>query len=408
MANMSRQKKTLFMTFMLISLLQMAQFALTPGIAMIKAKVFPELDLSVIQTAMTLPSLLSMVFSLVSALLISRHLISKKVSVIIGVSLVALTGLASLIFHTQFWNLLILSVLLGSGMGFYIAPSASIIFDNFNEEERRLSVGYQTSSINFGGIIMSVGGGFLATLVWYGGYLMLFIAIPVIIASILTVPNDHKKAEHSSGSVHRKSKIPLDVFYYGIFAFFFLLIFNVCGTNISTHIANANLGNTATAGIATAIQMAGGVFAGFIFNKLSEKVKDMMIAFAFFIVFIGFTVINLGQMSLLAVFIGVFITGMSISIIIPQCLFSTSNRVDASNSAAATSIVNCILPGIGGFLSPGVFTNLTTALAGESTKFRFQFVGFVALAFGILLVFTTIRRTKRETEADRTAMQASD
>jgi MFS family permease len=407
MAKMSRQKKVLFMTFMLISLLQMAQFALTPGIAMIKAEVFPGLDLSVIQTAMTLPSLLSTVFSLLSALLISRRHISKKLSVVIGVSLVAVTGLASLIFHTQFWHLLMLSVLLGSGMGFYIAPSASIMFDNFDEEERRLSVGYQTSSINFGGIIMSVGGGFLATLVWYGGYLMLFIAVPVVIASILTIPNDKKRVDHAEKTPRKKSKIPMDVFYYGVFAFFFLLIFNVCGTNISTHLDEAQLGNTATAGIATAVQMAGGVFAGFIFNKLSERFKDMVLAFAFFIVFIGFTIINLGQMSLIAVFAGVFITGMSISIIIPQCLFSTSNRVDASNSAAATSIVNCVLPGFGGFLSPGVFTNLTTALAGESTKFRFQFVGFVALAFGLLLVFTTVRRSKREVEA-ATILQAAD
>jgi hypothetical protein len=61
--------------------MQMVQFALTPGIAKINAEVFPQYPLSVNQTAMTLPSLLSMVFSLVSAFMIGKRWISKKASV---------------------------------------------------------------------------------------------------------------------------------------------------------------------------------------------------------------------------------------------------------------------------------------------------------------------------------------
>ena len=400
MSRMSKQNRLLFTAFMIASMLQMAQFALTPGIAKISAEVFPDIAFWKIQTAMTLPSLLSMVMSVVSTLVIGKRLLSKKACVVIGVALMAMTGLVVLVAHYQFWHLCMLSVFIGSGMGFLIAPSASIVFDNFNEEERRLTMGYQTSAINFGGIVMSIGGGFLAAMLWYGGYLMLLLGIPVIVLCIVAIPND-KRAHRQSPDNHApraRSKLPSDVYYYGVISFVFLLVYNVCGTNISNHLEAAHIGNTATAGIATAVQMAGGVTAGFLFNRLSAKLKDLLIPLAFFVIFIGFTVVNVGQRSLLAEFVGVFITGSAVSMIVPQSLFSISNLVDASNSAGATAIVNCIMPGLGGFLSPVVFTNLTAAMGGTTTNFRLQFVGLVSLAVGILLVATTLRRARREKE----------
>ncbi len=407
MATMTKRNKILFISIMLASLMQMVQFALTPGIAKINAEVFPEYPLSVIQTAMTLPSLLSMVFSLVSAFLIGKRWISKKMSVIIGLGLITGTSLVAVLLHEEFWHLCLFSVLIGTGMGFYISTSASIMFDNFNEDERRMSVGYQTSFINLGGIIMSVLGGILANLVWYGGYLVLLLGVPIIIACFIGIPNDRKEAPTAApapqapdsaakGQKREKAGMPLDVLYYGAIAFTFLLIYTVCGTNISNHLKEANLGNTATAGVATAIQMAGGVTMGLFFSKLSARLKDYALALAYFIVFAGYTVINLGQQYLAVNFIGVFIVGTAISVIIPQTLFSISNRVNPANSAAATAIVNTISPGLGSFISPMVFTPLTTALAGESTRFRFEFVGIVALVIGIVLVFTTRCRTRRE------------
>lgn len=409
MARISRQNKSLFTVLMVIALLQMVPFALTPGIAKISAEVFPNIPFWGIQAAMTLPSLLSTVMAIASAVIIETKLLSKKACVVVGIALMALTGLVVLFAHQQFWHLCALSILIGSGMGFFIAPSASIMFDNFNEDERRLTVGVQSSAINFGGIVMGIGGGLLATLVWYGGYLMLLLAIPVVIMGVLMIPNDKRgpSREGADEARRKRTKIPADIYYYGGISFFFLLIYNVCLTNISSHLVAANIGNTATAGFATAVQMAGGVCSGFVFNKLSGKFKDLLIPFAFIIIFVGFTIVNVGRNSLAAVFSGVFIVGTAISIFVPQALFSTSNRVDASNSAFATAIVNCILPGLGGFLSPVVFTNLTTALGGESTSFRFEFVGILSLVFGLILVMTTLYRTRKEKDALPDAEPAS-
>ncbi|SHI20054.1 Major Facilitator Superfamily protein [Sporobacter termitidis DSM 10068] len=415
MAKMSRRNRTIFLTVMAAALMQMVQFALTPGIARIQTEVFPQYPLSVIQTALTLPSLFSIVFSLVSSFITGKGWVSKKACVVIGLGFITVTSLVAMLFHTQFWHLCMYSILIGTGMGFYIPTSASIMFDNFNEEECRMSVGAQSSFINLGGIIMSVGGGMLASLVWFGGYLMLLIGVPIVIFCFIGIPNDKKEKAAApaadpagqSGRKRRGAAIPLDIFYYAVITFIFLMIYTVCGTNISSHLQAANVGNTATAGIAIGVQMAGGVCMGLLFNKVSAKLRDYSLALAFVIVFVGYTIINLGQRYLALDFIGIFITGTAISIIVPQTLFSTSSRVNAANSAAATAIVNTIFPGLGSFFSPGVFTTLTTALGGDSTSFRYEFVGIVSLFFGVVLVGTTLYRSRKEREGRSSAEPAN-
>lgn len=405
---MSKSNRTLFMTIMAASLIQMVQFTLTPGIAKINTEVFPEFPLSVIQTAMTLPSLFSMVFSLVSAFLIGKGWISKKASVVTGLAFITGTSVVALFFHTQFWHLCLFSVLIGIGMGLYISTSSSIMFDHFNESERRMSVGIQSSAINLGGIIMSVSGGILANMVWFGGYLMLLIGIPIVILALVNIPNDKKKTPPDTARSEQlqkkqaKLKIPPDIFYYGIITFLFLMINTVCSTNISSHLKAAGLGDTSSAGLATAVQMAGGFSMGFFFSRLSAKLKDYAIALTFFIIFVGYTIISIGQSSLIAVFAGIFIVGTTTSIIIPQSLFSTSNRVNPVNSATATAIVNTISPGIGSFISPMVFTPLTIALGGESTNFRYEFVGVLSLLVGIVLIVTTRFRAQKEKKPRQT------
>lgn len=400
MSTMSPKNKRLFIAAMLISMLQMIFFAPTSGIAKIKAEVFTTYSLASIQTAMMLPSLISMAFSVVSAVLISGRLLSKKVSVTVGLVLISLTGVVVLLAHNQFWQLELYSALIGAGMGFYISPLSSILFDNFSETERRMSMGAQTVFINVGGIILSVIGGLLAQFVWFGGYLITLLAVPFLIVCLIVIPNDHPVKENAHKDKPReKFHLPADIFYYGVISALFTMMFNVCSTNISSHLASGHLGNTATAGVATACQMAGGVAAGFLFSRLSSKVKDYAMAVAFFLIFAGYMIISVGHASLAVNMIGVFIAGSSISILVPQVLFAVSNRVSESNSAAATAIVNSILPGIGGYFSPAIFTNLTTAIRGDSTVFRFAFVACSALAVGLLIVMTTRLRAKKGIKA---------
>lgn len=388
-----KNKKLLFIAIMAIALVQMPIMALMPGIERM-VQVFPNHSLSEIQTAVSLANLISMLSALLSAILVTRGIISKKTAVITGLALSVLIGAVVLFMHTQFWHIIAFSVVLGLSIGLFIPTTMSVVFDSFDEDERQRVTGYQTSFINIGGIVMSALGGLLASVVWYGGYLTFLLMAPVMILAAVVLPGSSVKVG-KTGSPRGKAKLPAEVFFYAILIFLFMMIYNVGNGNLSTHMVENGLGNAATAGLASAVMMAGGVAAGLIFSKFSVKFGDYVIFFAFLAVFIGFTILNIGRASLPAVFIGVFILGSSLSMIIPQCLFSASKYVDPLTSSAATTLICCFAPGAGGFLSPVIFTNLTTAVGGPSTAFRFQFVGIVALAVGIAAALYTMRTEKK-------------
>jgi MFS family permease len=410
MSAMPKQKKILAVAVLSTALIQMCFFALTPAIARIQNEVFPYLSLSQIQTVMMAPSIISLVVSLIAAFLVNKGLISKKSVVVLGLLFLVLAGAVSFLLHTAFWHLIMLCGFVGIGAGLFIPSISSIMIDSFNEDERRVLSGYQTSLINLGGILLSTLAGFLISMVWFGGFITMLLALPIAVLVAIAIPkaNKTKPAAQSEKAAAVKSKMPKDVYYYSFLAGLFLFFYIVSSSNISTHLFNAQIGNPAAAGVVTAITMGGGVLSGMFFNKLSSKFGDFLIAFAFIVLFIGFTVLNLGHSSLILIMVGSFIAGTSMSMITPQCLFSVSNIVDPSNSATATSLIVSIAPGIGGFLSPMIITNITTLLGGNSTNFRYQFVGFVALAVGLIVLYNTVRRQKlKESDAPDMDLVAS-
>jgi len=391
---MDSRKAFLMWSILMIAMVQMPNLALSPSINNIKSVVFPDKSLSTIQTVMQIPNLISPFVTIFVAWLIGRGIMTKRVSIIGGLFLVSAAGVLALIFHTEFWHLVLLSCTLGLGLSGYISAASSLIVDHFNESERQMISGYQTSFINGGGIIMSLCGGLLATLMWYGGYLMLLLALPVGIVALMAIPKVVRvKKENKAGKVGA-SPLHSDVFMYGAFIFVFMLVYNVIGSNLSTHMSG--MGNTAVSGYATAIQMCGGVVCGIFFGKLSRRIGDFTCALAFVVIFIGMTLLSLFPNSIVATCIAVFIAGAGMSLMLPECMFSVSKVVNETNSALATSITSCICPGFGGFFSAMVFTNITTALYGESTVLRYRFVSFVALACAVIVFVIISFRKKRE------------
>ena len=377
--NMDAKKRFLMWTILLIAMVQMPGLALTPGINQIRTTVFPDRSLSTIQTVMQIPNLISPFLTITAAWLISRGLMTKRASIIGGLFLVGATGALALIFNTRFWHLVLVSSCLGVGISGYISAASSLIVDHFIEGERQTISGYQTSFINGGGIIMSLCGGLLATLMWYGGYMMLLLAIPVAVIGLFAIPRAGRMSrEKKTGGGGESARLHPDVFLYGAFIFVFMMVYGVIGSNLSTHMSG--MGNTAVSGYATAIQMCGGVVCGIFFGRFSRKLGDYTCALAFLVIFVGMTLLSLFPDSIAMTCVAVFIAGTGMSLMLPECMFSVSKVVTERTSALATSITSCICPGFGGFFSAMVFTNLTTKLYGESTVLRYRFVSFVALA----------------------------
>ncbi len=395
---LNRKKTLLMWTILIIALVQMPALALTPAINLIQSQVFPEHTLAEVQTALAWTNLVSPVMSVIAAFFINRGFFTKKVVVVAGLLLLALTGVLAIFFHEEFWSLSLLSVVLGMATGCFMTNAFGLLFDNFDDRERQLIAGYQTSCINLGGISMGLMGGVLATAMWYGGYLILLIGFPIAILALFTVPNYKSPSARFSGDVTEKSKLNPRIFYYAVLALVFMMIYGVGGANISAHIKQniPNVNDAAMAGVAVAIQMGGGVVSGFFFGKLSEKLKDMILPAACGTVFVGFMLISLFASSLVVIFIGIFIAGMSLSLMLPRCIFAVSTLVNKSTSATATVIISSVAPSFGGLLSPQVFTRLESAVFGDATITRYIVAACTVLILALVITVLTLSRQKKE------------
>jgi MFS family permease len=391
------KKKTLLMwTILIIALIQMPGIALTPAINQIQTHAFPDRSLGQVQVALSCTNLVSPLMSIIAGFFINRAIFTKKGVVVTGLLILALTGFLAIFLHTQYWHVIFLSAILGTATGFFMPNAFGLLFDNFDDSARQTIAGYQTSCINLGGISMSLLGGVLATTMWYGGYLILLIGLPVAVLAFFSVPHYKSPTAATSTGKTEKSRLNPRVFYYAALALLFMMIYGVGGSNISTHIHQniPEVNDAAMAGIAVAIQMGGGVLSGFFFGRLSDKLGDMVFVIACFAVFAGFMIISLFASSLAMIFVGVFVTGLSLSLALPRCIFAVSTLVDKSTSATATVIISSVAPSLGGFFSPWIFTRFESRLLGDATSLRYAVVAILILVLGLAVATLTQKRLR--------------
>ncbi len=399
---MTKNKKWLKLTILVIALFQMPSLAISPSISLILDR-FPEQSLITVQTVLQLPNLVSPFVALLSAFLTAllKDRSSKKRDIIIGLSLLVATAVGVALFHSQFWTLYIWGVLMGVSIGLFLPSATGLIVDLFDADERRTISGHQTSFINGGGILMSILGGLLGTSIWFGGYLVFFLVVPVIIMCMLFLPG--RAEQHASSrygnSQNKKGKFNINILYYAAIIFVFMSISTVSGSNMSVYVQDQlKLGNSATTGILTAISMCGGTICGLFFGKLSKKLKDFVLPFAFFILFLGY-LINSQANSIFVIAVGSFLLGSTMSMVMPQCIYSISLYVNERSSTLASSLGMSVAPSLGGFVSPGIYTSVTRWISGDSISFRYLFTGLAALFFGVLILIFTILRKKRGMES---------
>ena len=373
-------KKKTKAAILAVAMLQMVYLGISPALADI-AKAFPDTPISTIQTIVTFPSIVTIFITLLSGKLAS--IIPKRHLANAGILLLIITGIAGFLFHGSVAILYVWAGLVGAAMGLFVPSITAMIAAYFEGDERSAVLGQQSTFVNGGGILILFFGGLLATITWNFNYLIYTIlGIPILIIGLIGFP------KHESTSVQEKQKIRLGTapFYYAVIAMFYNVVFNVLPTNASLLIDEEATGNAATAGTASAIMMLGGCIAGFIFGKLSPKLKDYMISCAFVIVSVGFLIVYFAS-NVPVLLIGSFISGTGISFLLPQVLYGTSVSVDPASSAMAVSLVMA-LSGLGSFLSPKIITPLA-AVINESTKTRFLITAIIGLCLAIIFAVTT-------------------
>ncbi|MDR2420889.1 MAG: MFS transporter [Oscillospiraceae bacterium] len=385
---LTREKKLLLITLLAIALVQMPQQSLSPAIEKV-AREFG-LGLATVQEAFALVNIFLPASGVLTAFLIGRGLLSKRAAIIGGLSALGATAVCAPFLHTEFWHIRLLSALLGVSVGAFLVNATSLMFDSYTERERETIAGFQTSFVNGGGILLSLVGGALAATIWYGCYFVLLLGFPIAALAIFTVPK-----RPAAGAASRKStRLPGKVYYYSAVLFVFMILFNTCGMNISTHLAQAGYASPALAGAAVAVQMAGGALAGFAFGRLSSKLGDYVMTLGCGTLALGLAIAGAFHASLAAAFLGVFLAGTAMSLLAPRTVFAVSGLTDETNSSLASSISQSVAPSLGGFLTPYLITR-PTELLSSSTASRYLITAALSAAFGAALALVTRARFRR-------------
>jgi hypothetical protein len=267
------------------------------------------------------------------------------------------------------------------------------MIDNYEPRSRGVLTGLQGSFTSIGGIILSLGTGFLLQYFWYAGFMMLMLCIVGAIMAVANLPKADKTAEVAIGKIR---DLPKDVFYFVILgAFGFVLMYAVAPNNMSTHLHTHGIENfSELTGMVISVQLIGAVCSGYVFKFASPKFGDNLIAIGFTILAAGFVVVGLGVSSIPVIFISSFFIGFSMCFATPQGIMSMSRYVDESNSFWATMLYNCIFMGLGGYLSAPFNTGITQALFGDDTVKRYVFTGGMCLVVAIIILSINTYRKK--------------
>lgn len=201
----------------------------------------------------------------------------------------------------------------------------------------------------------------------------------------ISVPNEKGIKTDSS---KEKTKIPNVVYLYVIIAALFGIIFNAMPTNISIFVSENSLGGSSFSSIVTAVFLCGGALAGMLFNKLNEKLGEVVLAVGFLNLGIGFLIASQATIAPLLL-VGAFIGGCSMSLFMSRVTLSISAKTNPIVTPMALSLV-LSSNNLGNFISPTIIGLLPGTLVSQ----RFLIVGIIALIGAVIVGYLMQQQNK--------------
>lgn len=361
-----------------MSFIQMATNAAASILADIAAE-FPAASVSAVQYLMTFPNLMVVGVSMIAARLAER--ISKRTIAATGLIFAAAAGILSFCFHFSLLILYLWAGMLGMGAGLVVPMANSLISDYFEGSDRDAMLGYQTGAANAGSMAMTYLGGMLAAVSWYMDYLVYLLALPGLFLTIRYVPKQNIKQEDAL--TERKAKITLHKsdFCFCIVAAVYMLMFYLGPTNIALFLKEKQIGDTMTAGTASALILFGGMMMGMLFGKLAGKIGRHTITLGFFMLFAGYMLI-FGKEQILWIYLGCFLLGTSNPLVMPQCMGGVVSE-DKRRSTVLMSVVFAVA-NLGTFFAPGLTAVSRMVMHTDTAVSRFVFAGIVTGGLTVL------------------------
>ncbi|MDO4287746.1 MAG: MFS transporter [Eubacterium sp.] len=369
-----------------VALLMYTTSMTTPALAEI-AKAFPNAAAETIQLLSTIPSLMMVLFSLVSGKL--TEYISIKKIIIISMVLIFVGGIPSAFFGDL--NFMIaMRVIFGAGFGMVFPMASAVITDLFTGDQGNRLMGFKSAVGAAAGVVFQFAGGILASYNWRWSFLGFLLVLPIAILIWIKLPDTGvKKSAPTEGSSAGKVKkltsmtyiITLACFLFNIFQFSFM-------TNVAMVMSADQIGDATQSSMVLSIFSAASFVIGLLYGSLSKVTKKFTAAIGVLCVGIALTVM-LTASSYALFLVAAVIFGIGFGIFNPSMTMAVAgSAAEPKFAALAISIYTCGT-GIGQFISPYVLKFLRSALGLESTRANWQ-IASVALIVGAIIALVII------------------
>lgn len=376
-----------------LTLISMSALGITPSLSAI-AEAFPEGGATAAQMLTAIPSLIGIAAAIVVGKIANRT--SKKAIGLFGALCIAVGGLLPYLYNANLTFLLVCSGILGFGVG-TITNVTQLLFTEFlPPEERQSAMALNTAFVSVGAMFMTTVGGILAAGGWRNNYLVYLLAVVVLIASAILIPNDRDKVEEikEERAEAPKAHLKASSIVVGLLGVAFLALYNALMNNMAMHAISSGIASPETvstiAGMAGTIANLAGLLCGLVLGKLLPHFQKQSFFVAFGLLGAGLILVGLST-NVVLYYTGAFLVGAMLSIFMSQAPFVLSVSNPPYLMAASMAIYSAGTS-IGGFVSPIVLNALSGAFAGGSPSGTLVIAGIIGLAIAVALGVTGFQR----------------
>ena len=255
-------------------------------------------------------------------------------------------------------------------------------------------MGFSSAVATSSAILMSLISGWLALYNWRYALGAYGISLFVFIMVYFYLPEPPKNSDHAI----KHAKLPLLVYAVVLFTMFTIVIFNLISNQMAFYLKDTNLGDSAETGVAMAFFQGAQFLVALNFNRIFRFFKNNTAIFGLGISFIGFITL-FSATSLWMIILAVFITGLGIGTLIPYNALTISNQVTSDLSGWALSLNTSALFA-GQFISPFLFSLISTIFGFSSVRFYFLSAAVMCAAVALIIITTKINHRKNKPVKD--------
>lgn len=320
--------------------------AISPVLGRIK-EVFHSTPLEA-QLLNVLPNLLTIPFILCAGKICTPK--NQLTVLTIGLAIFTATGVAYF-FAKSMIILIVLSCILGIGIGLVIPLAASLISQNFSAKPRGMMLGVKSGLSNLSLIIATLFVGWIAARDWHAAFAVYFIpVIPLVLVPFIKNKfiNQQRQApalldtdsSKESQNFHFKGKEAKDMLWFALIIYFLLSYGALVFSYYLPFTMEAYGMSTGKVGVATAMFYLAATLAGF---GLSKVIKFTGVwTFQLGMIVVALSLLGVGFIHTYASYIiGVFLLGLGYGVIQPVLYDKTSYF--APNDAKATEYFALLL-----------------------------------------------------------------